>query len=188
MLTAFNVQSYQLLQPDPSEPMLATLQQISVQLSSFTVNPSFINSTQPARSPDQLQLPFRASPSVVWINVLWFASLVCSLASASIALMVKQWLFEESKGLSGTSREAARLRQYRLNSLIKWHVEAIVLVPSVLLQVALFLFLSGLLVLLWTMHETVAAVITALVGALFVSVVFVTILPIFKSDCCYRSP
>ncbi|KAI1787537.1 hypothetical protein LXA43DRAFT_1098170 [Ganoderma leucocontextum] len=143
VLTAFNVQSYQLLQPDPTDPMVATLQQISAQLNSFSINPSFINSTQPARSPDQLQLPFRAPVSAVWINTLWFASLVCSLASASIALIVKQWLYEMSKGLSGTSRETARLRQYRLNSLIKWRVGAIVLIPSLLLQVALFLFLSG---------------------------------------------
>ena len=188
MLTAFNVLSYPLLQPDPTDPMLAALQQISSQLNSFSVNPSFINSTQPVPSSDQFPPPFHASVSAVWINTLWFASLVCSLASASIALMVKQWLFEGSKGLSGTSREAARLRQYRLNSLIKWHVGAIVLVPSVLLQVALFLFLTGLLVLLWTIHETVATVITALVSALLVFVVFVTILPIFRSDCCYRSP
>ena len=188
VLTAFNVLSYPLLQPDPIDPMLAALQQISAQLNSFSVNPSFINSTQPVRSPDQLQPPFRAPVSAIWINTLWFSSIVCSLASASIALMVKQWLYEESKGLSGTSRETARLRQYRLNSLIKWNVGAIILVPSVLLQVALFLFLTGLLVLLWTIHETVAAVISALVGALFVFVVIVTLLPIFRSDCCYRSP
>lgn len=188
VLTAFNVLAYPLLQQDPTDPVLAALQQISTQLNSFSVNPSFINSTQPVRSPDQLQLSFHPSASAVWINTLWFASLVCSLAAASIALMVKQWLYEEFKGLSGTSREAARLRQYRLNSMIKWHVGTIVLVPSVLLQVALFLFLSGLIVLLWTIHETVAAVITALVGTLFVFVVVVTILPIFSSDCCYRSP
>ncbi|KAI1787539.1 hypothetical protein LXA43DRAFT_1064265 [Ganoderma leucocontextum] len=188
VLTAFNVQSYQLLQPDPTDPMVATLQQISAQLNSFSINPSSINSTQPARSPDQLQLPFHAPVSAVWINTLWFASLVCSLASASIALIVKQWLYEMSKGLSGTSRETARLRQYRLNSLIEWRVGAIILIPSLLLQVALFLFLSGLLILLWTIHETVASVTTVLVGALSVFVVVVTILPIFRSDCCYRSP
>ncbi|PIL23218.1 hypothetical protein GSI_14527 [Ganoderma sinense ZZ0214-1] len=188
VLTAFNVQSYQLLQPGPTDPTLAVLQQISSQLNSFTVNPSFINSTQPARSPDQLLPPFQADVSVIWINTLWFVSLVCSLASASIALIVKQWLFEESKGLSGTSRETARLRQYRLNSLIKWHVGVIVLVPSVLLQVALFLFLAGLLILLWTIHVTVAAVVTVFIGALFVFVLVITILPVFKLDCCYRSP
>ncbi|KAM5543416.1 hypothetical protein V8D89_002667, partial [Ganoderma adspersum] len=188
VLTAFNIQFFQLLQPAPTDLTLSILQQISTQLNSFSVNPSFINSTQPALSSDRLHLPFRAPASAIWINILWFASLVCSLASASIALIIKQWLYEESKGLSGTSRETARLRQYRLNSLIKWHVGAIVLIPSILLQVTLFLFLSGLLILLWTIHETMAAVITALVGTLFVFVVVVTILPLFASDCCYRSP
>ena len=188
VLTAFNVQSYQLLQPAPTDPMLAILQQISVQLNSFSVNLSFINSTQPARTLDQLQAPFFATVSVIWINTLWFASLVCSLAAASIALIVKQWLYEMSRGLSGTSRETARLRQHRLNSLIKWKVGMIVLVPSVLLQVALALFLSGLILLLWTIHETVAVVITALVGVLFTFLVVVTILPIVRLDCCYRSP
>ena len=188
MLTAFNVLSYPLLQPAPTDPVLAALQQISGRFNSFSINPSVIDSTHPVRSPDQLRPPFHASTSAIWINTLWFASLFCSLAAASIALMVKQWLFEESKGLSGTSREAARLRQYRLNSLIKWGVGTMILVPSVLLQVALFLFSTGLLVLLWTTHETVAVMITALVGAFFAFVAIVTVLPIFKSDCCYKSP
>ncbi|KAI0756164.1 hypothetical protein C8Q80DRAFT_1068880, partial [Daedaleopsis nitida] len=128
VLTAFNVQSYQLLQPDPTDPALAVLQQISAQLSSFTLNPSFVNSTQRPLAPDALQPPFSAPRSAVWINTLWFSSLVCSLASASIALMVKQWLHELSIGVSGTSRESARIRQYRLNSLRRWHVGGIVIV------------------------------------------------------------
>ncbi|KAM5533779.1 hypothetical protein V8D89_012554 [Ganoderma adspersum] len=188
VLTAFNVQSYPLLQPAPTDPALAVLLQISAQLNSFTVNPSFINSTQPASPLDQLQAPFRAPLSAIWINALWFASLVFSLASASIALIVKQWLHEVSSGLSGTSRETARLRQHRLNSLIKWKVGTIVLVPSVFLQIALVLFLSGLLVLLWSIHETVAIVATVLVGALFLFFTVVTALPVFQRDCCYRSP
>ncbi|EIW53902.1 uncharacterized protein TRAVEDRAFT_87494, partial [Trametes versicolor FP-101664 SS1] len=40
ILTAFNVQSYQLLQPAPTpDPVLVALQQISAQLSSFSNNP-----------------------------------------------------------------------------------------------------------------------------------------------------
>ena len=188
MLTAFNVQSYPLLQPAPTDPTVAILQQISAQLNSFTINQSFINSTQPASSLVQLQVSFRAPLSAIWINALWFASLVFSLASASIALIVKQWLHEVSSGLSGTSRETARLRQHRLNSLIKWKVGTIVLIPSVFLQIALVLFLSGLLILLWTIHETVAIVATVLVGALFLFFTVVTALPVFHWDCCYRSP
>ena len=124
----------------------------------------------------------------MWINALWFTSLVCSLASASIALIVKQWLYEVASGLSGASRETARVRQYRLNNLMKWHVGAIVLLPSVLLQVALVVFLAGLLILLWTLHSTVATVTSALAAALFCFLMAVTILPVFRWDCCYRSP
>ncbi|EIW63836.1 uncharacterized protein TRAVEDRAFT_84539, partial [Trametes versicolor FP-101664 SS1] len=128
VLTAFNVQSYQLLQPQPTDPTLAVLERISAQLTSFSVNPSFLNSTQPALSEDEVNPPFRAPASAVWINTLWFSSLVCSLASASIALMVKQWLHELSVGVSGTSRESARIRQYRVNSLRRWRVGGIVIV------------------------------------------------------------
>ncbi|KAI0640224.1 hypothetical protein C8Q77DRAFT_1018419, partial [Trametes polyzona] len=128
VLTAFNVQSYQLLQPAPTDPTLAVLQRISTQLTSFSANGAFVNSTQPALAPDEVNPPFSAPGSAVWINTLWFSSLVCSLASASVALMVKQWLHELSVGLSGTSRESARVRQYRVNSLRRWQVGGIVIV------------------------------------------------------------
>ncbi|KAI0760538.1 hypothetical protein C8Q74DRAFT_1166737, partial [Fomes fomentarius] len=126
VLTAFNVQSYQLLQPAPADPILDALQQISAQLNSFSVAPPFINSTRigGAKAPQPL---FHAPQSAVWINTLWFSSLVCSLASASIALTVKQWLHEATVGLRGTSRESARLRQHRLNGLLRWRVGSIIL-------------------------------------------------------------
>ena len=119
--------------------MLAALQQISTQLNSFTVNSPFVNATQQARPLDDTS--FQAPPSAVWINTLWFSSLICSLASASIALMVKQWLDQLRVGLSGTSRDSARLRQYRLNGILKWQVGSIIVVLPILLQLALLLFL-----------------------------------------------
>ncbi|KAI1782980.1 hypothetical protein LXA43DRAFT_1136078 [Ganoderma leucocontextum] len=186
VLTAFNVQSYQLLQPQPTDPMLAALQQISAQLNSFTVNTPFVNATQQARPLDDM--PFKAPPSVVWINALWFSSLVCSLAAASIALMVKQWLDQLRVGLSGTSRDSARLRRYRLNGILKWQVGSIIVVLPILLQLALLLFLAGLVILLWTLHSTVATVTSTLVGALVLFSFTVTVLPAFQWDCAYQSP
>ncbi|KAI0673931.1 hypothetical protein C8Q78DRAFT_661106 [Trametes maxima] len=188
VLTAFNVQSYQLLQPAPTDPTLAVLQRISAQLTSFSVNPSFINSTQPALSEEDINPPFSPPISAVWINTLWFSSLVCSLASASIALMVKQWLHELSVGVSGTSRESARIRQYRLNSLKRWRVGGIVIIIPILLQLGLVLFLAGLVLLLWTLHVTVASVASGLVGILFIFLGVTTVLPVLKVNCCYRSP
>ena len=101
---------------------------------------------------------FSAPLSAVWLNTLWFSSLVCSLSSASIALLVKQWLQEARDGLSGTSRECARLRQHRLNGLVKWRIDIIVAALPILLQIALGTFFAGMLILLWTLNTTVAAV------------------------------
>ncbi|TBU39977.1 hypothetical protein BD309DRAFT_377684, partial [Dichomitus squalens] len=154
VLTTFNVQIYQLLQPGPNDATLAVLEQISKQLDGFSFNGQFLNSSQPARPLNQIQPPFVPAATAVWMNTLWFASLICSLASASIALIVKQWLNGLTVGLSGTSRESARLRQYRLNGLLRWRVGAIVFIPSLLLHIALVFFFTGLLILLWTLHPT----------------------------------
>ncbi|TBU34342.1 hypothetical protein BD311DRAFT_351394 [Dichomitus squalens] len=188
VLTAFNVQSYQSLQSSSTDTTNALLRRISTQLDSFSINPSFVNSTRQSTSFDDARPPFRAPASAVWINALWFSSLVCSLAAASIALMVKQWLHELESGVSGSSRETGRRRQYRLDGILKWRVGAIVVVIPILLQLALVLFLAGLIILLWTLHGTVAAIATSLVGALFIFQFTVTILPSYHLDCCFLSP
>ena len=49
VLTAFNVQSYQLLTPPPAtDPIIVALERISAQPSSFSVKPPSVNSTHPA--------------------------------------------------------------------------------------------------------------------------------------------
>ncbi|KAL1946898.1 hypothetical protein VTO73DRAFT_15002 [Trametes versicolor] len=188
ILTAFNVQSYVLLQPTPQDPTLLALQQISAQLGSFSTNPPFINSTQPA-----FQQTDTAPPPVpraaVWLNALWFSSLILSLSSASVGIMVKQWINEYNGGISsGNSRKTAQLRQYRLNGLIAWRVRDIVMVIPVLLQLALALFLAGMLILLWTLDPTVATVSSVLVAILGTFVLVTMFLPLFKAGCCYLSP
>ncbi len=186
MLTAFNVESYHLLQPDPSDPTIAVLQQISAQLNGYTFTPPFLNATNTTAGSHLAPAPFQAPASAVWLNSLWFSSLVFSFAAALLALFVKQWIYEAMVG--GTSRESARLRQYRYNGLLKWGVGTVVVVLPILLQLASVLFLAGLLVLLWTLHNTVAAITSILVAIVFTFVIGFTLLPVFQSDCSYRSP
>ncbi|KAI0359437.1 hypothetical protein OH77DRAFT_1372992, partial [Trametes cingulata] len=144
IVTAFNVQSYLALQQQP-DPDLAALQQISLQLSSLSVHFPFINSTHPAfGSSDSANAGPAPGPpadtATVAVNTLWFSSLVLSLSSASVGIMVKQWLNQFKSGLpsektipergathKGETPESPRLRQDRLNNLEKWHVEAVVL-------------------------------------------------------------
>ena len=187
ILTAFNVQSYPLLQPSPPDPSLAALREISHQLRSFTIHQPFVNATYSVDSLPEVTAP-RAPRTAVVLNILWFSSLICSLSAASIGIMVKQWLHEYRAGVSGDSHEAARLRQYRLNNLMRWHVSEIVALLPVLLQLSLVLFFAGLLVLLWSLHSVVAAVASVLVGTIIASMCTAIVLPIWRTDCCYLSP
>ncbi|RPD63464.1 hypothetical protein L227DRAFT_572612 [Lentinus tigrinus ALCF2SS1-6] len=188
ILTAFNVQSYQLLTPPPPvDPVIVALEKISAQLSSFSVNPPSVNSTQPTFvRPD----PTPSSPPLwaVWLNAVWFSSLIFSLSAASVGIMVKQWLNEYNTGLSGTSRQVARLRQLHLNSLQRWHVKEIVAVLPVLLQIASALFFAGLLILLWQLDRTVAIVASVLVGVLVIFSLTTIVLPSLATHCAYLSP
>ncbi|KAI0758690.1 hypothetical protein C8Q74DRAFT_1187143, partial [Fomes fomentarius] len=187
VLTALIVESYKLLSPPPPDPVLVALQQISLQLSSFSINPSFVNSTQP--SVFQVLPPAPLPPRwAVWLNALWFSSLIFSLSAASVGIMVKQWLNEYSTGLFGDSRHFARLRQHRLRNLERWHVAGIVAILPVLLQIALALFFGGLLIQLWILDSDVAAVASVLVGLLFSFTFATSLIPIFRADCCFLSP
>ncbi|KAI0363385.1 hypothetical protein BV20DRAFT_958417 [Pilatotrama ljubarskyi] len=202
IVTAFNVQSYSSLQQKP-DPALAAVLQISLQLSSLSVNPPFVNPTHPAfGSADAASAgPALVPPpdaATVALNALWFSSLVLSLSSASIGIMVKQWLNEYKSGLSSGSQKtsletretpySARLRQYRLNNLVKWRVDVVVLAIPILLQLALAFFLAGLLVLAWTLHHAGAAITTFLVTVLVTFSLATVVLPSVKSSCAYLSP
>lgn len=85
-----------------------------------------------------------------WVNGLWFAALVCSLSSALISMLAKQWLIAYTPSVSGTLRSRARMRQSRFMHLEAWHVPTIVNALPLLLHVALLLFFAGLIVLLWS--------------------------------------
>ncbi|KAI0331619.1 hypothetical protein GY45DRAFT_1209831, partial [Cubamyces sp. BRFM 1775] len=190
ILTAFNVESYQLLQPAPPDPSPGILQQISLQLSSLSYTSPLINSTHPAFSPSEASITALSAVPLwaVWLNALWFSSLILSLSSASVGILVKQWLNESQSGLSGDSEHIARLRQYRLNNLERCHVGSIVNAIPVLLQSALALFFAGLLVLLWNLHQAVAVVTSVFVSAITVFILGTTVAPLITTHCAYLSP
>ncbi|KAJ8462919.1 hypothetical protein ONZ51_g10591 [Trametes cubensis] len=190
ILTAFNVESYQLLQPASPIPSPLILQHISLQLSSLTYIPPSINSTYPAfTSSGTSATASSVVPTwAIWLNALWFSGLVLSLSAASVGILVKQWLNEFQSGLSGDSEHVAKLCQYRLNNLKRCHVGSIVNAIPVLLQGALALFLAGLLVLLWNLHRVVAAVTSLFVFVIAVFIVGTTIAPLIAVHCTYLSP
>ncbi|KAL7277186.1 hypothetical protein ACG7TL_009034 [Trametes sanguinea] len=188
ILTAFNVEAYELLRPDATESGLSAIRELTAELRAFALT----DRTQAAWIPPPLRAEaatsFKPPSFVVWLNCLWFASLVISLSAATIALLVKQWLYEARTGISAQSRASTQLLQYRISSVEEWKVWNIALLVPLLLQVALLIFLVGLLILLNNLHAVVATVSTAFASTLFAFLIVVTLLPAFHPGCCYRSP
>ncbi|KAL0062883.1 hypothetical protein AAF712_010204 [Marasmius tenuissimus] len=150
VVTAFTIESYQWLQEAPEDATVTLLKQISHQLNSTSVP-----------EPDE----FKVTSSVVAINALWFLSLIIALVDALFALLCKQWLREHRRHThTRTPSEALALRWLRHQSLEKWHVPAILASLPMLLELALFLFLAGLLELLRTRHPVPFGVATIVVA------------------------
>ncbi|KAL0062915.1 hypothetical protein AAF712_010236 [Marasmius tenuissimus] len=152
VVTAFTIESYQWLQEAPEDTAVTLLRQISQQMNGSTVS-------QPG--PDE----FTVSSSVVTINILWFMSLIIALVDALFALLCKQWLREHRRHThTRTPSEALALRRLRTQSLEKWRVPAILASLPILLEIALFLFLAGLLELLRTRQPVLFKISTAVVS------------------------
>ncbi|KAK1222676.1 hypothetical protein PQX77_014462 [Marasmius sp. AFHP31] len=142
VVTAFTIESYQWLEEAPEDITIQLLRRISQQLD---------NSGAVVPPPP----PFELSTSVVRINVLWFLSLILSLGDALFALLCKQWLREHRQPTrTRTPQEALALLWVRKKSLDKWHVSTILSLLPLVLELALFLFLGGLVEFLRGRHPT----------------------------------
>ncbi|KAH9912054.1 uncharacterized protein BXZ73DRAFT_16270, partial [Epithele typhae] len=186
-LTAFNTIAFAMLQPQSSDQTNVILTQVSAQLKSFALNPSFVNSTALAFG-DIVPTPFRPETWAVWVNALWFTSLTFSVSSATIGIMVKQWLKEYNTGLYGFSAPITRRRIYRLENLNKAHIPAIISLVPLLLIVAVILFFAGLLILLFHSDVRVFSATAVFVGMLLLFIIVTTIVPSINPSMCYFSP
>jgi len=123
-----------------------------------------------------------------WVNGLWFAALACSLSTALISMLAKQWLRAYTPHTSGSSRQRARQRQGRYMQLASWQVLAFINALPLLLHAALLLFFAGILVLLWSLDLAIT-IATWVIVTFAYTFYFASIwLPIFYPDCPYQHP
>ena len=185
VLTAFVIETYGLLQPDN---LVITNQLLAYGLQSQLQNaPSTLNAYFNALASTQ---PFSPPTSARWINGLFFVSLVLSLAAAFFGIIAKQWLREYLQWNSPLSspRENVLVRQIRFEAFNTWNVASTISTIPALLELAVILFLAGIVVLLWTLDSIVAIVVTVgIVLFLCVASAF-TILPVLFRRCPYKSP
>ena len=98
---------------------------------------------------------FVADSNSIRVNILWFASLLLSLTTASIAILVKQWLREFLTVTVPSPQARLRLRHLRGPELKKWKVLEICAALPLLLQLALLLFFVGMCYFTASVHRSV---------------------------------
>ncbi|KAH9831850.1 uncharacterized protein C8Q71DRAFT_287493 [Rhodofomes roseus] len=177
ILTAFVVQYYPTLQTNTN-----TQPQIVVITASHQTNVTSTYST-----PDSDTAP---DAFTVAINALWFLALVFSIASASLAISVKQWLahYVPSDSDIGDTRLRLHIWHLRSRGLARWHVPEIVGILPLLLQIAATFFLTGVVLFLWKLNKAIAYLIIIPVSILLLFTAGSTLVPLVELDCPYKSP
>ncbi|KAN0130558.1 hypothetical protein V8E53_011644, partial [Lactarius tabidus] len=176
--------SYQSLQQDPHIITQSLLAQISQQLSNTTNSDTsgFLNTS--TRS------TFVPPASVVFVNSVWFVSLVLSLMCALLAILLQQWA---RKYLNTVRRNhaphvRAHIREYFARGASKFHIFGLVEALPFLVLVSMHLFFAGLVVFAFRASHTVAYFTVAIVAFCVLSYVALTLMPLIFHDCPYYTP
>ena len=139
---------------------------------------------------DAVSTPFSPSTATRWINTLFFLSLVFSLAAALFSILAKQWIREYIKWNSPLAlpRENVLVRQIRIEAWEDWQVSMVLSSIPILLELGMVLFLAGVVILLWTLDDVVAKVVTVFVSFFLGAFATFTVMPILSKRCPYKSP
>ncbi|KAL0947436.1 hypothetical protein HGRIS_013545 [Hohenbuehelia grisea] len=180
VVTAFCIESYKLLGPNPQDITNALLSDISRSLDSQS---NEISSPPTSSLPTQ---DFSPSTSAIWINALWFSALACSLGVGSLGMLVKQWLSAYLTGLPVAPRLRAHVRQYRYDTLRAWRTHDIINFMPLALSACLIIFLAGLSILLFESNRTIGILFAILVSFTVLIHTASVILPAI-SNCPWRT-
>jgi hypothetical protein len=134
--------------------------------------------------------PFVPPTSAVWVNGLWFSSLVIGLTCGLLATLLQQWArrYERVAYPRYTPHRRARVRAFYKHGVEKLHIPWTIEVLPVLLHISLFLFFAGLSVFLFTVHLTIFKVVTIWIGVCAVLYAVFTFMPIIRKDSPYSAP
>ena len=177
--SAFIIDIYKQLQPDPSDQSAALLRAILL-----TLNHSAIPNATPTVPPIQSHPP----SEIVTVNCLLYASLLISLLAAFAAMLGKQWLNRYLRHAGGSMIERCADRQRKFNGLQRWPFHFIIESLPVMLQIALLLLACGLCRYIMTINTPVACTLIALTGLGVLFYIMVVIAGASSYDCPFQTP
>ena len=134
--------------------------------------------------------PFSPPTSSVWVNGLWFLSLVISLSCALLATLLLQWArrYERIAYPRYRPHRKARIRAFYKKGVERWRIPRAVEVLPILLHISLFLFFSGLSVFLFGVHPTIFKIVTAWISFIVISYACLSLFPVIHKNSLYFTP
>jgi hypothetical protein len=135
-------------------------------------------------SVDRINVPV----SQKWINALWLLSLYITLFSAIMGVLAKAWL---ARFVPATTRREAQdaYRRYKLDKQAKrWYLKEVITLVPLLVQIAAFLFLGGLIVQSITDDQILGDVLLAVCIAGCAVYLMMSIFPLVVRSSPFRTP
>jgi len=184
------IDSYKSLLPDSAGNTVVLLAQISRQLDGISNGTHVPSAASTSFSPDSGAQQSSPPASAVWVNSLWFLSLVISLFCALLATLQQRWA---RRYLGLTRPQVAIHKRGHIHSFLaeginRFNVHYVVEAIPALLHVSVFLFLAGLVISLFTIHHTVAYITLSATVVCFLVYVAITVMPVVYYDSPYTSP
>lgn len=172
------------IRPNPQDISAIYIQNMFHLLANATTSQSIVLPT-PLDPPE-----FSAPGYAIWVNALWFLSLVMSLTGALLAVLVKQWADSYLRATQErqSAQDRVKTREFCANGLKKSRVSLIVRSVPTLIHVSLFLFFSGLLIWLININHLVFWPVVVWLGLCGIGYAYVTVIPILHHDSPYLSP
>jgi hypothetical protein len=136
------------------------------------------------------QTPFKASASIVRVNMMWFLSLILSLCCALLTTSMQQSarVYLDYAQHRDAPRKRARIREYMFEGVEEFQLSQAVGTMPFLLHISVFLFFAGLIDFLLHINTVVAFSALGVVAFCASIYAILTLLPIFHPNCPYRTP
>ncbi|KAH9989165.1 hypothetical protein BJV77DRAFT_1172701, partial [Russula vinacea] len=135
--------------------------------------------------------PFSPPRYAVWVNSLWFLSLVISLTCALLATSLHQWsrrYLRVAQLARRSPEKQARMRAFFAEGVDKMHIPWAVEVLPTLLHLSVFLFFGGLAIFLFNVHHAVFGSVIWWIGLFLIVYGLITVMPILRHNSPYHAP
>ena len=135
--------------------------------------------------------PFSPPTYSIWVNSLWFVSLVISLTCAMLATLLQQWARRYLKithRSRGSPHEQARIRAFFAEGVNTLHLSWVVEALPTMIQISVFLFFAGLLIYLFNVDPTVFKAVVWSIAVSIAAYLSITLMPLRRRDSPYYTP